>query len=270
MLIDTHCHLDFDSFDNDRSLVIERACDANVVRILNPSIDLENSKAVLELAQTNSNIRVAVGVHPNSALTWTPGSEEQLRYLSNQLNVVAIGEIGLDYYRDRSPHVLQHDIFREQLTIAADRNLPVVIHIRDPLNGECSASQDLLDLLETWVTELETSGSLLLNRAGVLHSFSGNLNLAERAIELGFYIGIGGPVTFRNATELQKVVASLPLERIILETDAPFLAPHPFRGKRNEPAYVRLVADKIAEIYQLPAEEIAFITTGNAERLFNW
>jgi len=270
MLVDSHCHLDFDSFDDDRPEVIARAREAGVHRIVIPALDLDNSQIILGITDRVADSYAAVGVHPNSALTWTAESPEKLNGLTRHAKVVAIGEIGLDYYRDWAPQEIQREILRIQLKIASEKNLPVIIHVRDASTTERSASEDLITELENWHNHLVMIQSSLLGRAGVLHAFSGDLKMAELAIELGFYIGIGGPVTYRNSTALQQVVARLPLERIIIETDAPFLPPHPYRGKRNEPAYVRLVADKIADIHHLQVNAIAQITTSNSERLFNW
>lgn len=263
MFADTHCHLDFKSFDADRSQVIDRARQAGVQRILNPGIDLASSQKALELARSEPGIFAAVGVHPNEAGAWQADSLAHLRRLAGDSRVVAIGEIGLDYYRDRCPAERQKRIFREQLTLAAELQLPVVVHNRQ-------ATADLLELLSEWRAALVSSGSPLAERPGVLHSFSEEQSPAHLAISMGFFIGFSGPVTFRNAPDLQGVAAGLPLSRLLIETDAPFLAPHPHRGKRNEPAFVRLVAEKIAELHGVPLEAVARITTANATRLFQW
>lgn len=270
MLIDTHCHLDFRAFDADRAEALSRAQAAGVVRVLNPAIDLETSRAILLLVQEYPSLFAAVGVHPNSALTWNEDSFDELCELAANDTVKAIGEIGLDYYRDRAPKSLQQKIFRRQLELASRVNLPVIIHSRDSSPTDPQATQDLLGILEEWQGNLRAVGSPLADRPGVLHSYASSIELALQAVELGFFIGITGPVTFQNAKDLQKVVTGLPLERIVIETDAPFLTPHPYRGKRNEPAYVRLVADKIAELQGLDREVVAKHTTSNAERLFNW
>lgn len=270
MLIDTHCHLDFQAFDADRAETLKRAQSAGVGWVLNPAIDLETSRAILLLVQEYPSLFAAVGVHPNSALTWNEDSFDELCELAASDKVKAIGEIGLDYYRDRAPKSLQQEIFRRQLDLASRVNLPVIIHSRDSSPTDPQATQDLLGILEEWQGNLRAVGSPLADRPGVLHSYASSIELALQAVELGFFIGITGPVTFQNAKDLQKVVTGLPLERIVIETDAPFLTPHPYRGKRNEPAYVRLVADKIAELQGLDREVVAKHTTSNAERLFNW
>ena len=270
MLIDTHCLLDFQAFEADRTEALDRAQAAGVVGVLNPAIDLETSRAILLLVQEYAPMVAAVGVHPNSALTWNDDSFDELCQLAASVQVKAIGEIGLDYYRDRAPKSLQQEIFRRQLELAGRVNRPVIIHCRDSSPTDQQATQDLLATLDEWRSGLQAAGSPVADCPGVLHSFAGSAENALRALELGFFIGITGPVTFQNAKDLQKVVTCLPLNRIVIETDAPFLTPHPFRGKRNEPAYVRLVADKIAELQGLDREVVATQTTSNAERLFNW
>lgn len=270
MLVDTHCHLDFDRFDSDRDLVIGRARQSGIKHILNPGIDLESSLAALKLADKYPEVYVAVGVHPNSGLTWAPETRDALVDLASHPKVVAIGEIGLDFYRDWAPQDLQRRIFREQLSIAAEVNLPVVIHTRDLSADKRRASETVLDMLAEWRKTTIREKSNLSICPGVLHSYSSGPGLMSRACELGFFIGITGPVTFRNAQELQEVVALAPMKNLLIETDAPFLTPHPHRGKRNEPANVRFVAEKIAQIRNLTFDTIADVTTTNAERLFHW
>lgn len=267
---DSHCHVDFDAFDADRDQVFLRAREAGVLGILNPAIDLENSRKILTMAADNPMIIAAIGVHPNSATTWNENTFGELSELANNPKVRAIGEIGLDYYRDWAPQDIQREIFQAQLELAQRVGLPVIIHVRDASAEDQRAMKDVLSILETWQNGLLGTDSPVKDRPGVLHSFSGDAASAQRAIALGFYIGITGPVTFKNAQELQQVVSELPLDRMLIETDAPFLTPHPFRGKRNEPAYVRLVADKIAVIHKLEPERVAEMVTSNSERLFNW
>lgn len=270
MLVDTHCHLNFDSFDTDRQQVVDRAREAGVDRILNPGIDLLSSQEALDLAERYAEVYAAVGVHPNEARSWDPRSVALLMELASHPKVVAIGEIGLDYYRERAPHDLQQRLFREQLALAAELALPVVIHTRDASPEDPSATEDVLRLLAEWVSGLRAQESPLAERPGVLHSYSSGPGYLQQALSNGFYLGITGPVTFRKAAGLQQAVEAAPLERLLVETDAPFLAPHPQRGQRNEPAYVRYVAAKIAEIHQLPLERVAQTTTAGAERLFDW
>ena len=262
-LTDTHCHLDFETFDDDRSAVISRAEAAGIERMLNPGIDLASSKAAVRLSKATRAIYAAVGVHPNSATTWGVRTIKDLRQLSQNPKVVAIGEIGLDYYRDRAPKDLQQDIFRQQLALAAEIGKPVVIHNRESLD-------DILEILAEWQADLVESGSRLAHRPGVLHSFSGNQEHAVRAMAHNFYIGITGPVTFKKALDLQSLVKSLPLEAILIETDAPFLSPVPRRGRRNEPANVQWVAEKIAALKGLDVAAVHQTTFTNAARLFGW
>lgn len=264
-LIDTHCHLDFDSFDADREAVLDRAQRAGVLRVVNPGIDLASSQAAVTLAQVHPSVYAAVGVHPNEAARVWQGEAtlQTLRRLAQNPRVVAIGEIGLDYYRDRTPRGLQWTVLRAQLDLAAELSLPVLLHNRE-------ATADLLALLREWCADLRRQGHPLAGRPGIWHAFSGDEQAAQQAIDLGFYLGLGGPLTFKNAPERRQVTAALPLERLVLETDAPFLAPHPYRGRRNEPAYVRLVAETLAQIKNLSLETIAQQTTANAATLFGW
>ncbi len=263
MLADTHCHLDFRAFDEDRDEVLSRSREAGVERILSPGIDLVSSRTIIDLAESRSQVYAAVGVHPNEANSWKGHTLAHLRVLAQSPKVVAIGEIGLDYYRDRASRDLQKRVFQEQLALATELQLPVVIHNRQ-------ATAELLETIRAWHAGLVVAESPLADRPGVLHSFSADLDSALQVIEINFYIGITGPVTFRNAPDLQSVVSELPLDHLLVETDAPFLAPHPYRGKRNEPAYVRLVADKIAGLHNETFEAVAQITSQSAKRLFDW
>jgi TatD DNase family protein len=250
---------------------LDRARAAGLTRILIPGLDLISSLRAVKLAETDPMLYAAVGFHPTDTLLWRDDSFPQLLALTKNPNVVAIGEIGLDYYWDASPRHTQQQALREQLTLAAQSGLPVVIHLReaeDAEEGECAA--DLLKILEEWVTRLRVEANPLAERPGVLHSFSGSRAIAEKALQLGFYIGITGPLTYKNAVSRRDVVANLPLDRILLETDAPFLAPVPQRGKRNEPVFVRHIADKIGEIHKIDPQEVAQITFANAGRLFCW
>lgn len=263
MLIDTHCHLDFEQFDEDRLAVVANARRAGVGVILNPSVDLENSFTVLALTAKFDGLFAAIGVHPNSSNSWTNESKAKLKEMAQDKKVVAIGEIGLDYYRDKAPKDVQQKVLHEQLELAAEMEVPVIIHNRE-------SSADVLAMLLDWQAELIRADSPLAHRPGVLHSFSGDLAMAEKAAAAHYFIGFTGPLTFKNAPALQQIASALPIENILVETDSPFLAPHPHRGKRNEPANVKLVAEKLAEIRELPFEEVATITTGNAQRLFRF
>ncbi len=260
-LVDTHCHLDFDAFDADRAEVIARAQEAGVDAIVNPSIDRANAAKVVALAQETACVYAAVGVHPNSSTEWNAHCAEELRQLAQHSRVVAIGEIGLDYYWDDAPHDVQQKALQAQLELAAEMELPVIVHNRE-------ASEDLLAILLEWQAGLASSANSLAARPGVLHSFSGDQAMAERAVAAGYFLGFTGPLTFKNAPDLQAIARQVPLERILIETDSPFLSPHPLRGQRNEPARVQLVAEKLAELKGLPYEEVAAATTANARQLF--
>lgn len=254
MLIDTHCHLDFERFNEDRQAVVDRAMQAGVQRIIIPGLDLRNCTAVLKLTEQYENVYAAVGVHPNSTAQWQDDWIDELRQLANHKKVVAIGEIGLDNYWDKSPQATQRWALRPQLKLAAELNLPVIIHNRD-------ANEEIIRVL----AESPLAGH---EGAGVLHSFSGDWGTAQAALQMGFYIGFTGPLTFKKSVELRRIAATVPDDRILIETDAPFLTPEPYRGQRNEPAYVAQVAAQLAEIKGVATAVIAKQTTENALRLF--
>ncbi|HLV35268.1 MAG TPA: TatD family hydrolase [Spirillospora sp.] len=257
-MIDTHCHLNFEAYDADREQVVERAEQAGVLQIINPGIDLESSRTGIELARQFQSVFTAVGIHPNSSASFSGDEVGALEQLAASDKVVAIGEIGLDYYWDKSPKSKQLSAFEAQLSLAAELNLPVIIHNRE-------ASEDVIRILEQWSTGLPPT---LAEHPGVLHSFSASPDIAERALAAGFYLGFTGPITFEKADELRAVARQAPLERILVETDGPFLTPVPHRGKRNEPAYIPYIVDRLAALKQLPTEEMSRITTENAVRLF--
>lgn len=275
MLVDTHCHLNFDSFAADRPAVIERARRAGVGRILNPGIDLPTSRAAIALAEAIPEVYAAVGLHPTDLPELAPDAWAalwaELRALAGHPKVVAIGEIGLDDYWQQIPRPAQERALQAQLELAAAVGRPVVIHVRNArAPGARRATQDALAILGEWQRGLQAAGSPLAARPGVLHAYSDTLELARQAVALNFCIGIAGPVTFKNAAELQRVAAGLPLSALLIETDAPFLTPHPQRGQRNEPGYVAYVAEKIAGLRGLAPEQFAPIIAENAERLFLW
>lgn len=254
MIVDTHCHLDFERFDDDRAQVIERALSAGVEQIIIPALDLQNCEKVLRLAEKFTAVYSAIGIHPNSSADWQDSWIPILRDYAQHDKVVAIGEIGLDYYWDKSPKDVQHRAFSQQLALADELNLPVIVHNRE-------SDADVVKL----IAESPLNGKV---SPGVLHSFSTNWEIAEAVLVMGFYLGFTGPVTFKKAEDLRQVVEKVPLERLLAETDAPFLTPHPYRGKRNEPAYVAYVVEKLAELHQLSVEEMAQHTTQNAHTLF--
>jgi TatD DNase family protein len=254
--------LDFEAFNQDRESILERANLAGVSRIVNPGIDITSSQNAIRLAETHENIFVAVGYHPNS-----PGIEDfalkELKKMAAHPRVVALGEIGLDYYRQHNDREIQQEVLSRQLDLAIDMNLSVIIHNRN-------AEIDLQGILIDWHEKLVNQNSPLSQHPGVLHSFSSDIDFAGELIERNFFIGITGPITFKNAPELRETVAKIGLEHLVVETDAPFLAPQPKRGKRNEPSYVIYVAEKLAEIFDCTYEEVSSITSRNAGILFNW
>jgi len=254
-LFDTHAHLNFPQFDDDREEIIARALAAGVGIIINVGVDLASSRAAVALAEAHPQIYAAVGIHPHDAKTLTDEALAELGELARHPKVVAIGEIGLDFYRDLSPRDQQRRAFQQQLALAREAGKPVIIHDRQ-------AHQEVMSILRQWI------GDGYHQPAGVLHCFSGDLAMAQEAIELGFYISIAGTVTFQNARSLRELVHQLPLKRMLIETDCPYLTPRPHRGKRNEPAYVKLVAQEIARIKGLLLEEVARITLENAQALF--
>ena len=273
ILTDTHCHLDMDRFDADRESVIERALHAGVNRILVPSLDALSAARIAALVDHHSLLYAAVGIHPTSIDPLWQGQISALQGLSRARKVVAIGEIGLDYYwvPDAHQRSWQRDALRGQLDLAEACGLPVIVHMReqnDAPDGPCAA--DLLRLLDEWVRGLRARGSQLAKRPGVLHSFAGSLDTATAAIGLGFCIGITGPITYRRAEARRELVRQLPLESLLIETDAPFLPPEPHRGRRNEPAYVAHIADRIAAVQSRTPGDVASTTSRNAARLFDW
>ncbi len=260
---DTHCHLNLNSFQENLPAVLDRARQAGVTRILVPGIDLETSRRAVELSRGTPELYAAIGIHPNDARTWTSGSLAELRQLAREPKVRAIGEIGLDYYRDFAPPDLQRQVLLAQLDLARELGKPVVLHSR-------AALADLMALLRDWCQELKAAGSPLARHPGVLHSYEGDLETALEAASLGFFIGVSGPVTFLNARQRQQLVADLPVQSLLMETDSPFLAPHPKRGRPNEPANVTLVAEKTASLHNMPLEDLLSITNKNSDDLFGW
>jgi TatD DNase family protein len=248
-MIDSHAHLDFSPFDGDREAVIERAEEAGVVAILNVGADLASSRAAVALAEQYTFIYAAVGVHPHDAVMVTAAVLCELRALARHPKVVAVGEIGLDYYRDLSPRPVQRRAFASQLALAAELELPVVVHSRE-------AHGDVLAVLREW------------DGIGVLHSYSAGPERLEEVLGLGFSIGISGPVTFPKANRLRAVAAAVPLDRLLVETDCPYLTPVPYRGRRNEPAYVSYVVEAVARARGGLARAVARATADNARRVF--
>jgi TatD DNase family protein len=279
-LVDTHCHLDLNKFDEDRNDVILRAQAAGLNRILIPGINISSSREAVKLAESFPMLYACIGVQPNDSLSWESESINDLKILSrsetgshNPTNkkIVAVGEIGLDYYWEAAPQQHQKMVLKEQLGLAGELGLPVVLHLRekqDADHGDCA--EDLMEMISSWMNHLKITNNPICDHPGVVHSFSGDMDTAQKAIRLGFYIGVTGPVTFTNARKRQELIAAIPLKHLLLETDAPFLTPHPKRGQRNEPANVRLVAEKVAEIHHETLARVAEQTCKNANLLFNW
>lgn len=249
-LIDTHAHVDMNHFDDDREEVVERAR-SDEIGFVNMGLNIDSSKESVKLAESHDGVYAGVGFHPHEARNFSNSAPGKLRKLSQSDAVVAIGEIGLDYYRDNSPREDQREAFRAQLDLACELGLPVSIHNR-------SSTEDLLRLLKER-DELPQ---------GVTHSFFGDYELGMEFIDLGLYLGLSGPLTFSGEKELKEAVERFPLDRLVLETDCPFLTPVPHRGKRNEPSYVSYVAEEVGKVKGISEEEIAERTTENAERLF--
>jgi len=251
-LIDTHVHLNDKKF-TDVEEVLNRASANSVDYVINIGSNVSSSLKAIEQANQYNNMYAAVGFHPHSAKEVKNGDYEKLvEWLKNK-KVLAVGEIGLDYHYDFSPREVQKEVFKKQMEIAKMYKYPVVIHNRE-------SHQDVFNIIESFAGDVK----------GILHCYSGSYEMAQRIIELGYYISVAGPVTFKNAKKLPEVVEKLPLERLLIETDCPYLAPVPYRGKRNEPAYVLEVAKKIAELKGIEVEEVAKQTTINAQKIFNF
>lgn len=253
MLIDSHCHLDADRFDDDRAAVLERARHAGVRRMVTVGCDEENSRRALGLASTHDDVWATVGVHPPEAASASERFDEVLAKLAASDRCVAIGECGLDYYYDHSPRERQREVFARQIALARRVQKPLVIHVRDAWD-EC-------------IELLHSEGAR--ECGGVIHCFSGSLDDAKRSLELGFYLSIPGIVTFKSPGDLPEVVRTAPADRLLVETDSPYLAPMPYRGKRNEPAFVLEVARKVAELRGVELDDVVAQTGKNARALFS-
>ncbi|PIQ27058.1 hydrolase TatD [bacterium (Candidatus Blackallbacteria) CG17_big_fil_post_rev_8_21_14_2_50_48_46] len=260
-LIDTHTHLNLSDYQADQNEVIQKALDEGLIRMLLPGVTLESCLSAIELSrQYPALIYCGLGIHPQDVAGWDDAVEARFLEMAKAPEVVAIGETGLDYYWDSSPPELQHSVLRRHIHLARELQLPLILHVRDKADSQ-AAYQDLLRILKQ-----ENAQEI----GGVMHCFSGDLAFAQASIDLNFYLAFGGVLTFRNAQNLQAVAAQIDLQHIVLETDSPWLAPVPYRGKRNEPAYIRHVAEKLAEIKQCSLEEISQITTENARHLFQF
>jgi len=256
MFIDSHAHIDGHEFDADREEVIQRAHAAGVSVILNVGTGNPHSGAferAVELGKAHESIYTAIGTHPHDARLYDDSAEEKIKHLINNEHVIAWGEIGLDFHYDNSPRDVQVEVFKRQLRAARECDLPVVIHTRE-------AEAETIDILQSEYKDAP--------RRGVFHCFSGSMDLAQRAIEIGFMISFSGIVTFKKADELRAVARQVPLDRLLIETDCPYLTPIPYRGKRNEPAYVVEVARCLSMLHEVDIEKLARITTENFNRFF--
>ncbi|MCH2573409.1 TatD family hydrolase [Candidatus Poribacteria bacterium] len=252
MFIDSHAHIQLDRFDSDRSLVIERAKNSQVSIILVVGFDISTSHLAVELADRYDHIYATVGLHPHDAKRFTPQTLREIALLAEHPKVVALGEMGLDYHRNLSPKSVQKRVFEEQLDLATQLDLPIVVHNRN-------AFDDILSILEN---HSQLTG-------GVLHCFSENTKSMDRVIDVGFHIGIGGPVTYKKSQDLKQVVKVMPADSFLIETDCPWLAPQLRRGKRNEPAYITEIATKIAELRQVTIESVGQTSSQNFRKLFS-
>lgn len=252
MLFDTHAHLNAEQFDEDLHEVIERAQQEGVENMVIVGFDRPTITRAMELVEQFDFMYAAVGWHPVDAIDMTDEDLAWIEELANHPKVVAIGEMGLDYHWDKSPKDIQKEVFRKQIQLAKRVKLPIVIHNRE-------ATADIVEILK------EEGASEV---GGIMHCFSGSVEVAEECINMNFYISLGGPVTFKNARKPKEVAEAVPLDKLLIETDCPYLAPHPHRGKRNEPGYVKLVAEEIATLKGITYEEVAKKTTENAKKFF--
>ena len=252
MFIDTHVHLNADQYENDIEEVITRALDAGVNQMVVIGFDRKTITKAMELAENYSFIYAVVGWHPVDAIDCTEEDLAWIESLAEHPKVVGIGETGLDYHWDKSPKDVQQEVFRKQIRLAQKVNLPIIIHNRD-------ATEDVIRILRE--EEAEKTG-------GIMHCFGGSVETAKECIAMNFMISLGGPVTFKNAKTPKEVAKEISLDHLLIETDAPYLTPHPYRGKRNEPAYVTLVAEEIAKLKGLSIEKVAAETTANALKTF--
>jgi TatD DNase family protein len=257
---DTHCHLYMEHFGNELEQVLKNSRDQGVGNILVPGIDIKTSKAAIQLAECYENIYAAVGVHPHDADSVSTDWQVELVSLASHPKVVAIGEIGLDFYRKYSPADIQKTVFQAQLEIALQVHKPVILHERD-------SAEQIWEILSQYTTRFSNEFE---NEWGVFHSFGSTLEYAEKAIKHNLLLGISGPLTYKTAHLKRDIVAKTALEKLLLETDAPYLTPHPHRGKRNSPEYIPFIAEKIAEIKECKIEQVRDITSSNADRIFSW
>lgn len=252
MLFDTHMHLNARQFAEDREATLERATRAGVTQMVVVGFDEETIPLAIELAETYEQIYAAVGWHPVDAIHYEEHHLDWLQTLSKHPKVVALGEMGLDYHWDTSPKDVQETVFRKQIRLAKKLKMPIIIHNRE-------ATKDVIRILQE-----ENAAEI----GGIMHCYSGTVADIQPCLDMNFYISLGGPVTFKNAHEVKEVAKAIPLDRLLIETDAPYLAPHPYRGKRNEPAYVKLVAEEIARLKEMDFDKLCQITNRNAFEIF--
>jgi TatD DNase family protein len=264
-LCDTHCHLYLEEFAQDLNPVIERALESGITKILVPGIDIKTSQQTIALCGDYPGVLyAATGIHPNYAHQVGMAEVQDLEdLLKNNPGIRAIGEIGLDYYRTRALPEEQVFVFKEMLKLAADYNLPICIHVRQ-------AEDDLLQILESWYTALQSSHRALAQNPGVFHSFDGSAKIADWALKHHFRLGISGRITYKSADDLRESLQQIGLENLITETDSPYLTPHPYRGKRNEPSYVNYIANVISQVLKIETDKIKEISSQNANLLFKW
>ena len=259
-LVDTHCHLILPEMAGDVAETMERARRAGVHTVVVPGVDLETSRRAVALAESTPGVYAAVGLHPHYAEAWSAQARLELKAMAASPRVVAIGEIGLDYYRNLAPPEAQILAFRSQLDLAGELGRPVIVHSREALG-------DILTALEAWPAAAPGAGS---RPVGVLHAYAGGPDEARRAIEMGWMLGVAGPITYPKADRLRQTLAGVPLSSLLVETDAPYLTPAPYRGRRNEPAHVALVAAGLATALDRVPADIDAATSANAARLFGW
>ncbi|MFN4151370.1 MAG: TatD family hydrolase [Candidatus Sericytochromatia bacterium] len=253
-LFDSHAHINLHFYKDDIDSVLKRMLDDGINKVVIPGIDIETVRSAIELAEKHPNfIYTAVGYHPQDAIKWEDSLYQELTELSKNSTVVAVGEVGLDYYWDTTPRDVQHDVLKKQINLAKELDLPLIIHTRE-------SQDDTLEILKKYNAE---------SVGGVFHCFSGDVEFAKRCIDLGFYISFAGNITFKNAQNLRDVAKEIPLEHILIETDSPYLTPVPNRGKRNEPYNVKYVAQQVATLKDLDFDVVADITYKNAIKLFN-
>ncbi len=254
MFIDTHSHIDFESFDGDFDSMLEEIKEAGVEKVVIPAVEPSGFEKIIKITEKYDNLYGAAGIHPSEAKQFNDESFALIKEMAKHPKIIAIGEIGLDYYWDKSFKEIQIEAFKKQTELAIELNMPILIHDRE-------AHGDVFELLNSYE---------LSNTPVIMHCFSGSPEFAAECVEKGYYIAIGGVVTFKNALKIKEVAKIVPLEKLVLETDAPYLTPHPHRGEQNSPKYIPLIAEEIAKIKNITTLEVAEHTTSNAKKIFNF